>query len=183
MRSDSRISILNPIKEALQTVDNLTNHTAQDEYDIWGYMASEPEVYASFRHLAITGTLASSYSSPLVLDHLAAYASDPTTQLTVDGVITSKVEQDGTYFVIDPQSGELVGPFSSVSEAEAGVRDILDQHYNYDESDDVTLNEVEDLPPSEPPPYYEDPSILEQLQEALEDAGVTDIDPYVPDAP
>jgi hypothetical protein len=265
---------MNPITEALQTFDNLTGHTAQDENDIWSYMASEPQVYNSFRHLAMTGTLVSSYSSPLAVEHLAYYANDPNTTLTEDGIVTSKkdkagptpnplpdghgdgvpdewqdfwddlqdavneshlaeidlyipdtypdsgipfwpfdntegspgfdcddyatameqyleetflddypdaeipyllvywggfghamtlVKQDGTYFVIDPQSGELVGPFSSVAEAEQGVRDILDAHYNYDESDDVTLNPVEESPSSEPPPYYTDPDILEQL--------------------
>lgn len=38
---------VNPITEALQTFDNLTHHTAQDENDIWNYMNSEPQVYTA----------------------------------------------------------------------------------------------------------------------------------------
>jgi hypothetical protein len=90
------------------------------------------------------------------------------------------IQQGDGYFVVDPQSGMVVGPFSSVAEAEEGVRDILDQHYNYDPSDDVTINETEDFPSSEPPPFYEDPTILQQFEDALNAIGVTDVSPYLP---
>ncbi|GIX01040.1 MAG: hypothetical protein KatS3mg111_4372 [Pirellulaceae bacterium] len=92
------------------------------------------------------------------------------------------IEQDGVYFVVDPQTGEVVGPFNSIDEAEDGVREILDDHYNYDEDDDVVLNPSEDLAGADADigPFYEDPDILEQFEEALEDAGIDDVDPYLP---
>lgn len=92
------------------------------------------------------------------------------------------IEVDGTYWVVDPQTGEVVGPFDSVADAETGVRDILDGGYTYDEGDDVTLTPSDELAGSDADigPFYENPEILELFEQALENAGIDDVDPYLP---
>lgn len=49
------------------------------------------------------------------------------------------VHLDGTYVLVDPQTGEVVLPFDSMADAAAGVRGILAGGYTYDGDDDVTL--------------------------------------------
>lgn len=90
------------------------------------------------------------------------------------------IEQDGTYFIVDPQTGQVVGPFDSVEDAEDGVREILDNGYNYEEDDVVTMTPSDSLGGGEPPPFYEDPEILRRFREALEDVNDNDSGDYTP---
>ena len=97
------------------------------------------------------------------------------------------IEQDDTYFVVDPQTGQVVGPFDSLDDVEDGVREILDPNqggggYNdYDADGTVTMNPSDGLSGSyDPPPFYEDTEILRRFREGLADVNDNDSGDYTP---
>ena len=97
------------------------------------------------------------------------------------GHVMNHVEVDGEHYIIDAQTGLTAGPFSTLGDAEAGVRQILDARYPYKPTDDVVITEMDTLPTSEPAPFYEDPDLLQDFIDELNGVGVTDPSPYLPD--
>lgn len=95
-----------------------------------------------------------------------------------DGHAMVVIEENGVYFLVDPQTGQTLGPFSSWAEMVAAAWDFMKVWYGVDDPWLPSAKKRTSRPWNEPSPWYDDP---ERLQEFIDCMGIADPAPYLPD--